>query len=148
MYFLPEKKKNNQVVYDFELPNIRRSDRDQNIKNLHIVTDSETAVLHGQRIKQTSVVSGAGTTTIAKVNDFLITIDDLAVTRNVELPSAAKVGKGKLFKVKDLVGGAATTTITIASKEGETIDGAATTTLTTDYEFKAFVSNGTNWFTI
>lgn len=145
---MEEKRMQQPMQSDFELKaaNILRTDKDLNIKTKHVVTDTETAILHGQRIHITSIISGAGTTTFAKSNDYLLTIEDLAVARSVELPSAVVAKRGKAFIVKDLVGGAGSTTITIASKEGETIDGSATATITSNYGVSRLFCDGTNWY--
>ena len=57
------------------------------------------------------------------------------------------MGNGKTYIIKDEIGGAATTTITVRSAGEENIDGASSATLTTNYTVKSFYSDGANWFT-
>jgi hypothetical protein len=71
----------------------------------------------------------------------------LAVATTIGLPLPSLVGTGKTFIIKDEVGGATTTNITIASEGEKTIDGSSSTTLSTNYQFKQFYSDGSNWFT-
>lgn len=137
------------TVNPFELtaPNINRTDKDLNIKNLHTITDVETTVNHGQKFKNRSfstLVTGAVHSITA--TDYLVGCTSLSYAVNIGLPLPSLVGAGKTFIIKDEVGGAATTTITISSAGEKTIDGASTSTITTNYGVKHFYSDGANWF--
>lgn len=131
---------------DFELksPNVLRTNKDLLVKSFFRVADSETSILNGQRFKRTEV---RGAVTTVSTSDYLIAVTALAVATSIGLPDPRLVGAGKEFKVKDEVGGAATTTVTIRSENERTIDGASTSTLTTNYQSRSYYSNGDNWFT-
>lgn len=131
---------------DFELKqaNILKTAKDLHIKEVFSVTNTEVAQKKGQRFGRTTF-SGANYT--LSTSDYLLGITSLAVAPSIGLPLPALVGKGKPFIIKDEVGGAATTTITIRSEGEKTIDGASSTTLTTNYQAKSFYTDGSNWFT-
>jgi hypothetical protein len=137
------------VVPDFELraPNILRTDKDQNLKNLHIVTDNETTVKHGQKIKVTEVVAGAANTHFTRLNEYNVAIKDVTISRGVCLPKASLAGIGKIYMVKDMSGSAAATSIAIAPFDGDLIDGDTTDGINVNYGTRRFVSDGSNWFT-
>lgn len=131
---------------DFELkaPNTLKTAKDLYIKEVFGVTNTESFQKKGQRFGRTVVSSATYTTT---VSDYLMGITSLSLAPTIGLPRPSLVGIGKTFIVKDEVGGAATTTITIRSAGEETIDGASTSTITTNYGAKSFYTNGSNWFT-
>ena len=130
---------------DFELqgPNLLRTDKDLSIKGRFRVTDQETATLNGQRFNRTEV---RGAVTTISTSDYLIAVTALAVAPSIGLPHPSLVGVGKTFVVKDEVGGAGTTTITIRSEGERTIDGAASQTISANYNSMTFYTNGTDWF--
>lgn len=132
---------------DFELKqaNTLKTAKDLYIKEVFAVTNTETALKRGQRFNRTAF-SGANYT--ASTSDYLISLTSLAIAPTIGLPLPPLVGTGKTFIVKDEVGGAGTTTITIASEGEKNIDGASTSTLTTNYQSKTFYTDGSNWFTI
>lgn len=107
-------------------------------------TDKEFRQYAGQKFKRTAV-SGASNTISAA--DYLIAVTSLALAPTIGLPRPSLVGSGKTFIVKDEVGGAATTTVTIVSAGEETIDGASSATITANYGSKDFYTDGTAWFT-
>lgn len=119
--------------------------KDLSIKNLFNVTNRETYQNHGQKFKRIGV---SNVTYTAAANDFLIGVTSLVSASTIGLPDPRSVGMGKHYIIKDEVGGAGTTTITIHSEGEKTIDGTATSTLTTNYEAKQFYTDGANWFTI
>lgn len=147
MYFLKPKEMKNIQNGEIDAANIKRLDRDLNIKNRHIVTDNETSINHGQRVKITELVSGANSTINVRLNDYNIAIKDVVVSRGVQLPDASLVGIGKLYVIKDMSGSAAATTIAIGCLDGQTIDGDTSDGITTNYGVKRYVSDGSNWGT-
>ena len=144
-YNLPPREAQQPIVSPFELtaPNVNRTDKDLNIKNLHRVTDTETVINHGQKIKRTAV---QGAVTTISASDYLICVTDLGVAPSIGLPKPSQVGVGKVYIIKDEAGGASNTTITIASVGEETIDGETSYTITDDYNSVNLYSNGSNWF--
>lgn len=135
---------NPPLQFERSSPRMVGTDKDLLIKDLFTVTESETSIWQGQRFKRTEV---RGAVTTVSTSDYLIAVTALAVATSIGLPDPRLVGAGKTFKVKDEVGGAATTTVTIRSENERTIDGASTSTLTTNYQVRSFYSNGDNWFT-
>lgn len=133
----------------FDTPNLQRLDKDQNIKDRHIVTDQETKMLHGQKIRRTffNTVASGSVYSLA-TNEYLLGVTNLSYAPTIGLPQPKLVGEGKTYLIKDEAGGAGTTTITIVSAGEETIDGASTTTLINNYALKGFYSDGANWFII
>ncbi len=128
--------------------NVTRTDKTLNVKNKFVVTDAETIDLQGQIFKRTSFSTLIlGSVYSVATSDFLIGVTSLSYAPSIGLPRPLLAGQGKTFIVKDEVGGAATTTITVRSAAEETIDGAATSTITTNYGSKSYYSDGANWFT-
>lgn len=136
-------------VSDFELKqaNVLKTAKDLYIKEVFSVTNTEVSQNKGQRMGRTAVRASTYTTA---TSDYLIAITSLGgdiTAPTIGLPRPSLVGSGKTFIVKDEVGGAGTTTITIQSAGEETIDGASSATITTNYGSKDFYTNGTAWFT-
>jgi hypothetical protein len=131
---------------DFELkqPNSLKTSKDLYIKNFFAVNDVETSMRHGQKFRRLGL---RGVSNTISGTEYLIGITALAVAPTVGLPDAKIVGPGKSYIVKDEVGGAATTTITVRSEAERNIDGSATSTITTNYGAKSYYSDGSNWFT-
>ena len=131
---------------DFEQKsaNVLKTAKDVYIKNVFSATDVEVAQTMGQRIGRTAV---RGAVTTVSTSDYLIGVTALAVATSIGLPRPSKVGIGKTYIIKDEVGGANTTNITIRSEGEKTIDGSSSTTLNTAYQSKQFYSDGSNWFT-
>lgn len=132
---------------DFELqsPSILRTNKDFAIKQVFSITDQEISSLNGQRFKRVAV---SGSSNTISMSDYLIAVTALAVAPTIGLPHPSIAGNGKTFIVKDEVGGAGTTTITIRSEGERTIDGASSSTLVTNYQAKTFYSDGANYFVI
>ena len=131
---------------DFELKSasLLKTNKDLAIKEVFSITDSETSVLKGQRFGRVGV---RGATYSMASNEYLIGVTALAVAITVGLPDARLVGVGKEFRVKDEVGGALTTNITISSENERTIDGATSLAINTAYGSASLYSDGSNWFT-
>lgn len=79
-------------------------------------------------------------------SDRRICYTALAAARTVTLPAASSM-TGKVITVKDEAGAAATNNITVSVASAGTIDGASTSVINTNYGFKTYYSNGTQWFT-
>lgn len=124
-------------------PNTVRTDKNFIVKNFFIVNDSDAVFKRGQIINRLAM---SGNYSVAVI-DYLIGITSLAIAPTIGLPRPRDVGPGKTYIVKDEVGSAGTTTITIRSAAEENIDGAASATITTNYGSKSVYSDGTNWFT-
>lgn len=142
--------KQGQAIDDgavLETPSIKRIDKDLNVKNLHIITDNETKMNHGQKIKVNEIISGSANTHYASLSDYNIAIKDVTISRGVQLPKASLAGLGKIYLVKDMSGSALTTTIAIAPLDGELINGDTGDTLNLNYDCRRYVSDGSNWFT-
>ena len=133
-------------VSDFELKqaNVLKTAKDLYIKEVFSVTNTEVSQNKGQRLGRVSI---SGSTYTTATSDYLVAVTSLALAPTIGLPRPSLVGTGKTFIVKDEVGGAATTTVTIVSAGEETIDGASSATITTNYGSKDFYTNGTAWFT-
>lgn len=123
-------------------PNVARTDKDLIIKDFYTFNNTEAQLLRGQKIFRT----GVGTTYSTALIDYIIGVTSLAFAPTIGLPRPKLAGKGKIYTVKDEVGGAGTTTITIVSQGEETIDGGANTTLTSNYQAKSFYTDGQSWF--
>lgn len=142
-----ELKAQQPVQSDFELKqaNVLKTAKDLYIKEVFGVSNTEVAQRKGQRFARTAF-SGANYT--MATSDYLLGITSLAIAPSIGLPLPSLVGTGKTFIVKDEVGGAGTTTITIRSEGERNIDGATTSTLTTNYQSRSYYSDGSNWFTM
>lgn len=78
--------------------------------------------------------------------DYIVGVADTSTNRNIYLPLAACAGPGKKVLVKDESGNAGTNNITIHAQSGQMIDDQTLTTISSDYGFVEFYSNGFNWF--
>lgn len=107
------------------------------------VSKTEAQLRGGQVVSRTAVRTNYSTAT----RDYILGVTSLVTAPTIELPRPRVVGIGKTYIVKDEVGGAATTTITIRSGGEENIDGATTSTLTTNYQSRRYYTDGANWFT-
>ncbi len=124
--------------------NIIKTNKDFSIKDSFLFNEKEAVNRKGQKFNRT-MVSGANYTAAAQ--DFLLAITSLAVAPSIGLPKPSLAGAGKHFIIKDEVGGAATTTITIKSDGEANIDGSSSATLINNYAEKEFYTDGKNWFT-
>lgn len=129
-------------------PNVFRLDKTLNIKDKFILNDNEFINKRGFTLNRLAVSSSTGDSvfTIA-VSDYLVGVTSLADAPSIGLPRPKDVGVGKNYIIKDEVGGAGTTTITIRSAGEENIDGASTSTIITNYGTRDLYSDGANWFT-
>ncbi len=120
----------------------------QGVKNFTFrsfeTNEKEVSFSRGQRFSR---VGFSGSNYTSATNDYLISLTSLAIAPTIGLPHPSLVGIGKTFIVKDEVGGAGTTTITIRSDGERTIDGATSITISTNYGSKDFYTDGSNWFT-
>lgn len=124
-------------------PNITRTDKDFNVKNLFQVTNNERITSHGQKINLTIASSEFP----VLLNQFYIGVRSVATSTNITLPLASVAGLGKIYIVKDLSGSALATTITISTSGTDTLDGETTTAINTNYGKVGLFCDGQNWFT-
>ena len=127
--------------------NIVRTDKDLNVKNFFGVNNVEAHNKIGNKINVTLVSSGMASIYTVNLTDFIIAVTDVIISRTINLPKPSLAGFGKVFIVKDASGSATTTTIAITPFSTETIDGDTSNGITTNYGFKGFYTDGTNWFT-
>lgn len=128
-------------------PNVHRIDKTLNIKNFYEFNDIEARLGKGQKFNRTPFNTLNGSVYSAAVQDYLIGVTSLSYAASVGLPRPKLVGVGKTYIVKDEVGGATSTTITVRSAAEENIDGASTSTITVNYGSKEYYTDGANWFT-
>lgn len=128
-------------------PNIERTDKNFSVKEIFTVNDTETKLGHGQKIKIRSIVSGDSATPQVLLDDFIVGVADVVVSRTVTLPNPSLAGFGKIYIIKDISGSATTTTIAISPYASETIDGDTSSGITSNFGVKRLFTNGTNWFT-
>lgn len=114
------------------------------VKNVFSATETEVAQSKGQRLGRTAV---RGSVTTVSSSSYLIGVTALAVATSIGLPRPSQAGVGKTYIIKDEVGGATTTNITIRSEGEKLIDGSSSTTLSANYQVKRFYTDGSNWFT-
>lgn len=127
--------------------NVTRTDKTFNVKDRFIANDNETITRMGQTVNRTSFSTlVSGSTYTALTSDYIISVTSLSYAPTIGLPRPKDAGFGKAYIIKDEVGGASTSTITVRSIGEETIDGATTQTITTDYGAKGFYSDGANWY--
>lgn len=136
---------NSSPTKDFDSAgNIVRTDKNFSVKERFVVNDTETKMDHGQKIRMVSVPSVYS----AVLNDFLVHVPSVAVAPTITLPPASVAGFGKVYVVKDASGSAATTTITIAAREGDVINNDYTTSINTNYgSVRLYVGGGSAYFT-
>lgn len=130
-------------------PNRVQTNKILKVKETFEVDDVNQKSLRGQIINRhaiSTLLTGA-VYSVASY-DHLIGITSLSYAPTIGLPRPKLVGIGKFYRIKDEIGGASSTTITIVSQAEETIDGASSVTITTNYGSKSFYSDGSNWFTI
>ena len=127
--------------------NIVRTDKDLNVKNFFSVNNIEAHNKIGNKINVSLVTSGMAATYNITRTDFIVAVKDVNISRTIKLPEPSLAGFGKVFIVKDASGSATTTTIAITPFSTETIDGDTANGITSNYGFKGFYTDGTNWFT-
>jgi len=124
-----------------------RIDRDFNVKNQVIIDDYELKILGGLRFNRKAfdtTVEGSVYSVTRK--DYYIGITNLSYAPTVGLPSPKDAGPGKTYLIKDEVGGAATTTITVRSAGDALIDGGTSATMTGNFDSRMFYTNGAQWY--
>ena len=127
--------------------NVLRTDKTFNVKDKYIFNDKEAINRYGQTFGRFAFSTLNGSVYTVAVSDYLIGVTSLSYAASVGLPRPKDVGPGKTYLVKDEVGSAGSTTITILSTGEENIDGASSATITQNYGSKKFYSDGSNWFT-
>ncbi len=93
-----------------------------------------------------ALIPGAGVLSTKTVS-YTLTTSDLIIIANaasltMTLPSAATVGAGRAYTIKN---GASGTGTTVATTGAQTIDGATTQTIAAAYGVLSVVSDGANW---
>jgi hypothetical protein len=79
-------------------------------------------------------------------SDYCVEYTSLASSKTVTLPSAATVGAGKVYVIKDGTGlASASNYIRVTASSPDTIDGSSYFDINAAYESVMVVSNGTNW---
>jgi hypothetical protein len=137
-------KSNEQQLFEKSNGSFIGTDKSLSVKGNFTVDDINVRLLSGQVFRRTQV---RGAVTTVSTSDYLIGVVALAVATSIGLPPPSLVGVGKTYIIKDEVGGANTTNITIRSEGEKNIDGSSSTTLNTAYQSKRFYSDGSNWFT-
>lgn len=118
------------------------------VKRTLFVSDREVHQQGGQKFNRTAFSTVlSGSVYSSAVTDYLIAITNFSYAPSVGLPDPASVGVGKTFIIKDEVGEAGTTTITIRSARERQIEAMGSTTISTAFGSKAFYTNGSDWFT-
>lgn len=98
----------------------------------------------GSKVKNRTTVSDAAYTILA--TDYLISYITLTAGRAVTLPAPSTTNQGKEFLIKDEVGTAGTSNLTVTPASG-TIDGAANKVINTNFGILRVYCNATNYFT-
>lgn len=143
-----DKPKPPEINGDFvSAPNTARTDKDLIVKDLFNVNNTETQMLHGQKVGLRTILSGESDTTNLLLTDYILAIGDVNISRTVTLPNPALAGFGKVYVVKDVSGSASATTITVNPFGTETIDGDTSDSLNGNFQSRRYFTNGTNWFT-
>lgn len=76
-------------------------------------------------------------------NDNVVLVDSSGGARNITLPAPTS---GRVLKIKDNTGSAATNNITVLPNAAELIDGAASKVISNNWGSVELVSDGTDWF--
>ena len=122
--------------------------KDLRVKETIFINRSETFLRKGQRLNRFAFdTTLTGSIYSVAIQDFLIGVTNLSYAASVGLPKPLLIGPGKHYIVKDEVGNAGTTTITIRSEGEKSIDGASSATINTNYGVREFYTDGANWFT-
>jgi hypothetical protein len=116
-----------------------------NMGNYAINNIGDISMLGGQKVKYSAKAEDY--TLVA--GDYIIAVSDLSDSRVMTLPSAATMGAGKVFVIKEQSGGASQSKyIQIMPQSGEQIDGQSDYKVVMPYESVMLVSNGSHWFII
>lgn len=89
--------------------------------------------------------SGTTYTVLATDAGKVIHLSNTAA-RTITLPLASGVPAGYTITLKDAAGTASTANITVNRSGSDTIDGGTSSVMSSNYQGRAFYSNGTNWF--
>lgn len=81
-----------------------------------------------------------------QVNNVFLVVDTTAGPETVALMTTL-LKSFNTVTVKDISGTAGANNITIIGQNGETIDGSPSVTISSNYGFYNFFSNGMDWFT-
>ena|SRR3990167_6409157 len=127
--------------------NILRTEKNFNIKDRFFINDIEAHNKIGSKINVTLITQALSSVYSISLNDFIIAVRDVGVSRNIRLPKASSAGLGKVFIIKDASGSALTTTITITPDGTEVIDGDTTKVINTNFGLTGLYTDGANWFT-
>lgn len=95
-----------------------------------------------QKVKVTSISSS--TYTIASA-DYFLAINTSSNTVTLTMPAASS-NSGRVLKIKDVGGNAASNNVIINRAASDTIDGSASVVLESPYAAITLVCNGTGWF--
>ena len=76
-------------------------------------------------------------------NDNVVLVDSSGGARNITLPAPSV---GRVLKIKDNTGSAATNNITVLPNGSEDIDGASSKVISNNWGSVELVSDGTDWF--
>lgn len=107
------------------------------VANLNTNVRDNTTHLKEQIGNARAVVTKTGTYT-ATTSDGLILCNG---TFTINLPTAASVGAGWVYQIKNI----GTGTVTIDGNASETIDGQTTIALAVQYDNLTICSDGSNW---
>lgn len=124
---------------------------DSTLKFKSIVGGQDIVITETDKEIVVSNLSGGGYVNVAgdyaaQPTDYIIGVADTSVQREIELPKASCAGPGKKILVKDESGNAGTNLIRVVTFGSELIDNQAFMTITSNYGFIEFYSNGVNWF--
>lgn len=105
---------------------------------------SKLHVAGSQTIQRTPV--GAGLYNVLATDYYIAKTAITGGGDTLVLPAAATVGAGKIYKIKDVTGTAATNNLTISPTGGDTIELGATFTMNINGGSSEFISDGvSNW---
>lgn len=107
------------------------------------IADGGVATHSAAKVDAVRVVTAAGAVTVSATTDYIVVVNKSSgAATTVNLPSSPATGL--TFIIKDGKGDAATNNITLTPAAGN-IDGAATSVISTNYQSKRVVYNGTQW---
>ena len=115
------------------------------VKNVFRINDAEVSLNKGITLGRTEV---AGINYTVASSDYIVGITSLTTPITIGLPHPSSVNIGKTFIIKDEVGGAGTTTITVRPDREALINGSTSAAITTNYGNYQLYSNGQRWLII
>ena len=143
---------NSKLEDVFDVSNtLIRTDRDFNVKDQVVINDFEMRFLGGLRFNRKAVdTTIEGSVYNVTQKDYHIGITNLSYAAIINLPDPSIAGVGKTYLIKDEVGGAASTNITIRSLIDTNtyvmLDGGTTTTMSGNYDSRMLYTNGQQWY--